>query len=118
MTMKSKAPPVDLIFKAFSDPTRLRILRMLQEGELCVCDLVSVLGVPQPKVSRHLSYLRKSGLVRVRKEGLWCHYELAPAKNAFHGKILECLSCCFSDVPEMRRDAKCLTEKRQRSCCG
>jgi ArsR family transcriptional regulator, arsenate/arsenite/antimonite-responsive transcriptional repressor len=116
--MKTKQPTVDLIFKAFSDPTRLRILRMLQDGELCVCDLVSVLGVPQPKVSRHLSYLRKSGLVRVRKEGLWCHYELAPAKTAFHTKMLECLSCCFSDVPELCKDAKCLREKRQRSCCG
>jgi len=118
MTMKSKTPTVDLIFKAFSDPTRLRILRMLQEGELCVCDLVSVLGVPQPKVSRHLSYLRKSGLVRVRKEGLWCYYELAPAKSAFHTKMMECLACCCGDMPELSRDAGKVKEIKQRSCCG
>lgn len=117
--MKTKKTlSVDLIFKAFSDSTRLRILHMLQEGELCVCDLVSVLGVPQPKVSRHLSYLRKAGLVKVRKDGLWCHYKLAPAANAFHAKMLECLSCCFRDVPELRKDAARLSCARDRVCCS
>ena len=56
-------PRVDLMFRAFSDRTRLRILQMLSGGELCVCHIVDVLGVPQPKVSRHLAYLRKAGLV-------------------------------------------------------
>ena len=63
MTTKTLTPPVDFMFRAFSDRTRLRILHLLRGGELCVCDLVEVLGVPQPKASRHLAYLRKAGLV-------------------------------------------------------
>jgi ArsR family transcriptional regulator len=105
------------MFRAFSDRTRLRILHMLGSGEVCVCDLVSVLDVPQPKVSRHLSYLRRAGLVQVRKEGLWCYYTLSPSRNAFHAKLLECLTCCFKDVPEVRSDAARLAEVRSQ-CCG
>jgi ArsR family transcriptional regulator len=95
---------VDLIFRAFADPVRLRILNLIQEGELCVCDLVDTLKLPQPTVSRHLSYLRKAGLVRVRQERSWNFYELAPARSTFHAKMLECLASCYSDVPEMRQD--------------
>src|SRR4051812_8472809 len=87
---------VDLTFRAFSDRTRLRILNLLRGGELCVCDLIDVLGVPQAKVSRHLAYLRRAGLVQVRKAGLWSYYTLAPARGTFHTKLLECLSCCFT----------------------
>ena len=94
------------MFRAFSDRTRLRILNMLRTGETCVCDLQAVLEVPQPKVSRHLAYLRRAGLVKARKQGLWSYYTLAPARNAFHGKLLECLGCCFNDVPELTADLK------------
>ena len=62
MKALKKATPVDLVFRAFSDRTRLRILHLLRGGELCVCDLVKVLDVPQPKASRHLAYLRRAGL--------------------------------------------------------
>jgi ArsR family transcriptional regulator len=116
--MKIKtASRVDVMFRAFSDRTRLRILHLLRGGELCVCDLVEVLGVPQPKTSRHLAYLRRAGLVVARKEGLWCHYRLARARNAFHQKLLECLACCFHDVPELAGDAKCLAAQAK-GCCG
>jgi ArsR family transcriptional regulator len=108
-----KAPPVDLMFRAFSDRTRLRILHLLRNGELCVCDLVSVLNCPQPKASRHLAYLRRAGLVLARKEGLWMHYSLAAAHSPFHQKLLDCLSCCFADVPELSKDAQAL----QKVCC-
>src|SRR5688500_9519097 len=106
--MKTVAPTarVDKMFRAFSDRTRLRILHLLRAGEMCVCDLQSVLGVPQAKTSRHLAYLRKSGLVKARKEGLWQYYSLAPAKNCFHDKLLDCLASCFSEVPELARDAE------------
>jgi DNA-binding transcriptional ArsR family regulator len=60
---------VNLMFRAFSDRTRLRILHLLSEGELCVGDLVGVLRVPQPTASRHLAYLRRAGLVVTRKNG-------------------------------------------------
>jgi ArsR family transcriptional regulator len=106
---------VDLLFRAFSDRTRLRILYMLRDGELCVCHIVDVLGVPQPKASRHLAYLRKAGLVKARREGQWSYYRLAPARTAFHQKLLDCLSCCFDDVPELAKDSKRLA--RAKSCC-
>lgn len=115
--MKPRAKPtVDLMFRAFSDRTRLRILHMLTGGELCVCDIVAVLGVPQPKASRHLAYLRRAGLVTARKEGLWSYYQLAPARGKFHNKLLDCLGCCFSEVPELAVDAKYLAARRP--CCG
>jgi ArsR family transcriptional regulator len=96
---------VDLMFRAFSDRTRLRILHILRAGELCVGDLVEILRVPQAKTSRHLGYLRRAGLVRVREDGLWCFYSLSAPQNPFHQKLLECLAACFSDVPEISRDA-------------
>jgi ArsR family transcriptional regulator len=115
--MKTKTvSSVDQMFRAFSDRTRLRILSMLRKGELCVCDIVGVLAVPQPKVSRHLAYLRRAGLVEARREGLWMHYRLAPARNAFHAKLLDCLACCFEDVPQLARDAKKL--KQSPGCCS
>jgi ArsR family transcriptional regulator len=117
MAVLSSVNRVDVIFRACSDRTRLRILNLLRTGELCVCDLVDTLRIPQPKASRHLAYLRKAGLVRVRKEGLWAYYSLAPAGSSFHAKILECLSSCFSDVPELARDAARLRQAGVQRCC-
>ncbi len=119
--MKTKSPgnAVDRMFRAFSDRTRLRILHLLRAGELCVCDLVTVIDAPQPKISRHLAYLRRAGLVISRKDGLWSHYCLAPAQGAFHQKLLECLEGCFHDVPELAADAALLTRilSRKAACC-
>ncbi|HET6250330.1 MAG TPA: metalloregulator ArsR/SmtB family transcription factor [Tepidisphaeraceae bacterium] len=110
---------VDAMFRAFSDPTRLRILNLLRPGELCVCDLVTIIAAPQPKISRHLAYLRKAGLVVGRKDGLWMYYELAPATNPFHAKLLECLGCCFGDLPELASDLKRLGRGVGKAgCCG
>lgn len=106
---------VNLMFRAFSDHTRLRILNLLAQGELCVCDITAILDQSQPKVSRHLAYLRRAGLVRARREGLWMHYYLAPANHAFHKNLLHCLDCCFTDVPELSRDRATLD---QRGCCN
>src|SRR5260221_7410589 len=108
MAVAARTSRVDIMFRAFSDRTRLRILHMLRGGELCVCDIVAVLDVPQPKASRHLAYLRKAGLVEARKEGLWSYYKLTPSRNKFHAKLMECLGCCFGDVPELARDAELL----------
>ncbi|MGB7157433.1 MAG: metalloregulator ArsR/SmtB family transcription factor [Tepidisphaeraceae bacterium] len=108
-------PPVDLVFRAFADRTRLRILHLLRSGgEVCVCDLQSVLGVPQPKVSRHLAYLRRAGLVAARKQGLWSYYTLAAPRDALHRNLLKCLDTCFAGVPELAKDAARL----KRSACG
>jgi ArsR family transcriptional regulator, arsenate/arsenite/antimonite-responsive transcriptional repressor len=117
-------PSVDRLFRAFADRTRLRILNLLRSGELCVCDIVRIIRVPQPKISRHLAYLRKAGLVTARKEGLWMFYALAPAKSEFHQRLLDCLNCCFRDIPELAEDVKQLAPpcregaSSEGSCCG
>jgi ArsR family transcriptional regulator len=121
MVKKPVKDKVDLMFRAFSDRTRLRLLNLLRGGEACVCDLVDVLGVPQPKVSRHLAYLRKAGLVTARKDGYWMHYALAPAGTEFHKSLLNCLACCFGSVPELASDAAKLGRARScppGGCCG
>ena len=64
------------VFKALSDETRLRILKLLEHGELCVCDIVAALDTIQPKVSFHLSALREAGLIKDRKQGKWIHYRI------------------------------------------
>jgi ArsR family transcriptional regulator len=108
----------DAKFRAFSDRTRLRILHLLRVGELCVNDLVEVINVPQPTASRHLSYLRRAELVVTRKDGQWMYYSLAPARNAFHQKLLECLSQCFNEVPAIRKDAvRAAKLKKTGGCC-
>ena len=114
--MKMNAlPNVDFMFKAVSDKTRLRILHLLRDGEICVCDLVGVLSVPQPTASRHLAYLRRAGLVVARKDGLWSYYKLARAGSAFHTKLLECLVSI--PMPEFAADAKRLAARRKLNCC-
>ena len=109
---------INLMFRAFSDPTRLRILHLIQERELCVGDIVGVLRLPQPTVSRHLAYLRRAGLVKGRKDGLWVYYSLAAPESSFHHRLVGCLGTCFGDVPEIARDAA-RAEKVRRSgdCC-
>jgi ArsR family transcriptional regulator len=102
----SRIGSVDRMFRAFSDRTRLRILHLLLPGELCVCHIVDVLDLSQPKISRHLAYLRRTGLVLARKEGLWNYYRLSPAQSAFHEKLLQCLGTCFREVPELSQDAQ------------
>lgn len=69
------------VYAALADPTRLRILSLLGDGEVCVCHLHASLDVPQPTASRHLAYLRKAGLVEARRDGIWMHYRLAPQDN-------------------------------------
>jgi ArsR family transcriptional regulator len=88
------------MFKAFSDRTRLRILHLLLKGEMCVCDIVAVTRVPQPKASRHLAYLRQAGLIVGRRDSLWNYYRLASAESPFHRSLIKCLKECFHDVPE------------------
>lgn len=101
------------LFRALADPTRLRLLSLLCRGERCVCELVDVIGQPQPKVSRHLAYLRHAGLVLTRRDGLWVHYRLAPPRSTLHKRLLDCVRCCFGDVPLLDRDAKRLKS----NCC-
>jgi ArsR family transcriptional regulator len=108
----------DALFAALSDTTRLRLLNLLRAGEVCVCDLVDGLQIPQPTASRHLAALRKAGLVTVRKDGLWCHYSLARPQNALHAKLLECLELCARETTKLGSDATRLEQVRKaRGCC-
>lgn len=109
---------VDKMFRAFADRTRLRILHLLQDGELCVTDIITILKVPQAKASHHLNYLRRAGLVEVRKQGLWCFYRLRPAETSFHQKLLECLGQCFTGVPGLAADSERAAKvKASGGCC-
>jgi ArsR family transcriptional regulator len=108
---------VDTMFRAFSDRTRLRILYLLRGGECCVGNIVDILQIEQPSASRHLAYLRKAGLVSVRKDGLWSYYALATPREPFHVKLLECLACCFSEVPEVRADQERARQVRNSGGC-
>ena len=94
----------DLLFKAFADPTRLRLLGLLSAGETCVCDLMKVLGAPQSKVSQHLALLRSAGLVVFRQEGKWRHYSLAKPAGRLHARLTGCLDDCLSEVAALKRD--------------
>lgn len=108
----------DVLFAALSDRTRLRLLSLMRAGEVCVCDLVDALGVPQPTASRHLAILRRAGLVLVRKQGLWSYYTLAPARSPLHAKLLEGLACCVDEAPGMGKDISRLAKVRKaRGCC-
>jgi ArsR family transcriptional regulator, arsenate/arsenite/antimonite-responsive transcriptional repressor len=113
-----KADPNDLL-KAFADETRLRILNLLSGGELCVCDIMSVIKAPQPKISRHLATLRRHGLVDTKREGQWIYYSLSKPTGRFHKRLLACLDDCLEEAPVFFRDKKTLSglDCRKSGCC-
>ena len=108
-----KTPPREPaeLFRAFADTTRLRILNLLLEGELCVCDLCEILGEIQPKVSRHLATLRRADLVRVRREGKWKFYALAENPSPIHQTLIRCVGSCLSEFEILRRDRQRLASQ-------
>lgn len=116
MATRATGVALEGLFRALSDRTRLRILNLLRQGELCVCDLVGILEVPQPTASRHLAYLRKAGLVLARKEGLWHYYRLTPSQSRFHESLWECLATCESVDRELESDLKRLRRSDCRGC--
>ncbi len=79
---------LEQLFQALGDDTRLRILGLLASGETCVCHIHGALGIPQPMASRHLAYLRRTGLVATRKDGLWVHYRLNVPTDAAVASVL------------------------------
>ena len=103
------------LFRVMADPIRLRILHLLRAGELCVGDLVTVLDVPQPTASRHLAYLKRSGLISARKNSYWTFYALAAARTPLRRKLLECHD---ADRAGQAKDAKRLAAiRRNGGCC-
>lgn len=91
------------ILKAAGEPSRLRILKVLQDGELCACHFVALLDVSQPTVSRHVAVLRRAGLVLERRDGKWSHYRLA-GDDSPAGPLLRMLAATAEQDPVVRRD--------------
>ena len=102
------------IYECFCDRTRLRVLNLLAEGPLCVCHLQEVLREPQVKVSRHLAYLRRHGLVVARREGHWMIYAIPPKAPRALRANLACLQDCAREDPVFRRDRATLARLRSR----
>lgn len=105
------------IYKALSEQMRLRILMLLIHGELCVCDLMEVLDEPQSKVSRHLAYLKNSGLIRGRRVGTWMHYSLMEPLEGPAAAQIEFLRIEFSGLGWARDDKKKMEEALAKKTC-
>ena len=107
-TTKSRAAvdQLESLFKALADKTRLRILALLGNNEVCVCHIHDSLGVPQPTVSRHLAYLRRAGLVDARRDGVWMHYRVAQSLDPNVQVVLNAAVDAVTRVPATARDRK------------
>jgi ArsR family transcriptional regulator, arsenate/arsenite/antimonite-responsive transcriptional repressor len=106
--MATQIHALEQAFQALADGTRLRILGLLLGGEVCVCNLHESLGISQPKVSRHLAYLRRAGLVSARREGLWVHYRLADGTDPVVSTVLQAVTHALGHVDVVRRDTRAL----------
>ena len=95
---------VELLFKALADRTRLRLLNLMGDGEVCVCFFVEVLGTNQPKISRHLAYLRRAGVVAARRDGKWMHYRIASPENPRAARVFAEVMSWLRDDQDMQRD--------------
>ncbi|WP_316896662.1 metalloregulator ArsR/SmtB family transcription factor [Pseudodesulfovibrio indicus] len=93
-----------LRLKGLGDPTRLRVIRLLDHGELCVCDLMTALDMPQSTVSRHMSFLRNAGWVNSRRKGKWIYYSLAEPSDEIQSLVMQVLRQNLPDQPQARRD--------------
>jgi ArsR family transcriptional regulator len=102
--MGNKEYSIETLFKALADRTRLRLIHLLGEGEVCVCFFVEVLNTNQPKISRHLAYLRRAGIVKSRREGKWMHYRLIEPSDAQAANIFREVRSWLAHNAEMRRD--------------
>jgi len=114
------AVELDTLFKGFADPTRIRILNLLAAGDLCVCDIVALLQLPQPLVSRHLAYLRRTGLVVGTRDLRFAHYRLAEPRGAVHRHLLACVRSCFRGIMGLDRERRAAERRarlRRRNAC-
>lgn len=102
---------LETVFKALADRTRLRILGLLVNGEVCVCHIHDSLAIPQPMASRHLAYLRRSGLVATRKDGLWVHYRLAELADPVLEAVLSAVAHAVGHVSATARDRRRLAQR-------
>jgi ArsR family transcriptional regulator, arsenate/arsenite/antimonite-responsive transcriptional repressor len=108
-------PAFDLerFFQALGDRTRLRSLNLMGDQEICVCYFVEILGQPQPKISRHLAYLRSAGIVAARRDGKWMHYRIVMPPHIGASQILRQTLAALKEEKEMQADRARLTK----ACC-
>jgi ArsR family transcriptional regulator len=120
MRKRSQAPPqnhvypLDRLFQALADRTRLRLLHLVSRQEVCVCNFVGILQAPQPKISRHLAHLRKAGLVATRREGKWMHYRLEKIEDPAAADVLKAALDALAQDKIMQQD----WTRLNRACCG
>jgi ArsR family transcriptional regulator, arsenate/arsenite/antimonite-responsive transcriptional repressor len=113
--MAKQVNQMETLFKALADTTRLRILGLLLTGEVCVCNIHETLKISQPKASRHLAYLRRSGLVETRRDGLWIHYRMGNLADPVLAAILDAVRHALTHTDTVHRDAERL--QKRTGCC-
>ena len=114
MEMRKQPFSVERFFQALGDKTRLRLLNLMGEQEICVCYFVEILGAPQPKISRHLAYLRSAGIVAARREGKWMHYRIVMPPDMGAAQILKQTLDWLKEDKAMQADRARLSK----ACCS
>ena len=104
----------ELFFSALADKTRLRLLNLLRDGEVCVCFFAGALGTNNPKISRHLAYLKRASLVKGRRDGKWMHYSIQPPRDKQAAEVFDATLKMLESDEQMKRDRKLLAE----FCCS
>jgi len=112
--MGGKEYDIELLFKALADRTRLRVINLIGDEEVCVCFFVEVLKTNQPKISRHLAYLRRAGLVSTRREGKWMHYRVVEPPDPHAARIFREVRTWLANDATMQRDRSRL----MKICCA
>jgi len=114
MSRKAKGFDKELFFRALADRTRLRLLNLMRTEEVCVCFFVEILKTNQPKISRHLAYLRRAGIVGVRRDRQWMHYRIVEPADATAARVLNEVLSWLANDQEMQRDR----ERLVKVCCA
>ncbi|HJX93401.1 MAG TPA: metalloregulator ArsR/SmtB family transcription factor [Pyrinomonadaceae bacterium] len=114
MSKKATSFDKEAFFSALADRTRLRLLNLMRSDEVCVCFFVEILKTNQPKISRHLAYLRRAGIVGARRDGSWMHYRIVEPPDSDAARILKDLMTWLENDKEMQRDR----ERLVRVCCA
>ena len=112
--MGSQEHGIELLFKALADQTRLRLINLMGDDEVCVCFFVEVLKTNQPKISRHLAYLKRAGVVAARREGKWMHYRIVEPSDPHAAKIFREVRAWLENAPAMQTDRARL----RKICCA
>ncbi len=111
---KAKGFDMEMLFRALADRTRLRLLNLISEAEVCVCFFVEVLQQSQPKISRHLAYLRRAGVVTARRDGKWMHYRIIEPSDVQAARVFAGVRQWLKEDREMQRDR----ERLMKVCCA